>query len=78
MAIVVKLTGLTKLCKVDEVGEICFHAPSTASCYLGLKGISQQTFAVSPIGPDERPLGPVHYVRSGLVGFLGPVIFYYF
>lgn len=72
MVIVVKLTGLPKLCKVDEVGEICLHAPSTALCYFGLKGISQHTFAVSPLDSDNRPLGSVNYVRSGLVGFLGP------
>uniref|UniRef100_A0A915E6R1 AMP-dependent synthetase/ligase domain-containing protein n=1 Tax=Ditylenchus dipsaci TaxID=166011 RepID=A0A915E6R1_9BILA len=72
IAVIIKPSGPTKLCKADEVGEICVHAPSTASCYFGLKGMSQQTFGVCPLGPDQRPLGPAHYVRSGLIGFLGP------
>jgi hypothetical protein len=36
-AIVTKLNGETKLCKTDEIGEICLHAPSTASSYYGLE-----------------------------------------
>lgn len=29
---------------------------------------------MEPLGNDDKPLGPVPYVRSGLLGFLGPVI----
>ncbi|CAD5208915.1 unnamed protein product [Bursaphelenchus xylophilus] len=72
MAVVVKMNGAPKVCRTDEVGEICLHAPSTASCYYGLKGISSQTFQVNPLAPDEKVLGAIRYVRSGLVGFLGP------
>lgn len=75
MAVIVKPYGSPKLCKADEIGEICLHALSTANCYFGLKGVSQQSFAVSPLAPDESQLGPVNYVRSGLIGFLGPVCF---
>lgn len=73
-AIVVKMSGPPKLCKTDEIGEICLHAPSTASSYFGLDGLSAQRFHISPLDPEERSLGPNHYVRSGLIGFLGPVV----
>ncbi|KAL3108583.1 hypothetical protein niasHT_015505 [Heterodera trifolii] len=72
MAVVVKLCGAPRLCRADEVGEICLHAPSAAVCYHGLKGLSQNTFAVLPLGSDDKPIGPLEYVRSGLAGFLGP------
>uniref|UniRef100_A0A914GXB6 AMP-dependent synthetase/ligase domain-containing protein n=1 Tax=Globodera rostochiensis TaxID=31243 RepID=A0A914GXB6_GLORO len=72
MAVVVKLSGPPKLCRADEVGEICLHSPSTANCYHGLKGLSQNVFAMLPLGHDDKPIGPLEYVRSGLAGFLGP------
>lgn len=71
-AIVVKLNGEPKLCKTDEVGEICLHAPSTASSYYGLRGLTSQTFEISPTSADGQKIGSTTYVRSGLVGFLGP------
>lgn len=72
VAVVVKVTGPPKLCRADEVGEICLYSNSTGSAYWGLDGISATTFKVEPIGADDRPLGPLPYVRSGLLGFLGP------
>lgn len=30
-------------------------------------------FQAEPLGADNRPLGPRRYVRSGLIGFMGPV-----
>ncbi|KAK0426919.1 hypothetical protein QR680_009967 [Steinernema hermaphroditum] len=72
VAVVVKLSGPPRLCKTDEVGEICIHANSTGSGYWGLDGVSANTFKVEPLGIDDKPLGPVQYVRSGLIGFLGP------
>lgn len=30
---------------------------------------------VEPVGPDGRSLGAAQYVRSGLLGFTGPVWF---
>lgn len=71
LAVVIKPTGPPKLCKTDEIGEICLHAPSTASRYYGLKGITTQNFQVQPCN-DDKPLGPANYVRSGLIGFMTP------
>jgi acyl-CoA synthetase (AMP-forming)/AMP-acid ligase II len=71
-AIVVKLNGEPKLCKTDEVGEICIHSASTATSYFGLRGLTAQTFEVCPIAADGKKIGSTNYVRSGLVGFLGP------
>ncbi|CEF68538.1 Disco-interacting protein 2 homolog C [Strongyloides ratti] len=70
--VVVKVSGIPKICKADEIGEICISSPSTGSFYWGLDGISSGTFKVEPLGPDERPIGNLTYVRSGLIGFLGP------
>ena len=69
---VIKMSGAPKLCRTDEIGEICLHAPSTGSNYFGLSGLSKQVFDVNPLTADGREFGPVRYVRSGLVGFLGP------
>uniref|UniRef100_A0A914XY41 AMP-dependent synthetase/ligase domain-containing protein n=1 Tax=Panagrolaimus superbus TaxID=310955 RepID=A0A914XY41_9BILA len=72
LAVVIRPTGSPKLCKTDEIGEICLHAPSTASRYYGLKGITTQNFQVQPLSSDDKPLGPANYVRSGLIGFMTP------
>lgn len=72
-AVVVKMQGTPNLCKADEIGEICLYGKSAASAYWGLEGISNQVFHVDPVAADGRPLGAVQYVRSGLIGFLGPV-----
>ncbi|KAK6105889.1 AMP-binding enzyme family protein [Brugia pahangi] len=72
VVVVVKLSGPPRLCMTDEVGEICLYAHSTGSAYWGLDGLSANTFKVEPLGNDDKPLGPVPYVRSGLLGFLGP------
>ncbi|CAJ0962733.1 unnamed protein product, partial [Mesorhabditis belari] len=70
--VVVKQTGAPRLCKADEIGEICVCAHSGGHAYWGLEGISASTFRVEPLASDDRPLGPLHYVRSGLIGFMGP------
>ena len=72
LAVVVKSSGSPKLCKTDEIGEICLHAPSTASGYYGLKGQTTQVFQVQPLSNEDKPLGPANYVRSGLIGFMTP------
>uniref|UniRef100_F1KPQ1 Disco-interacting protein 2 C n=1 Tax=Ascaris suum TaxID=6253 RepID=F1KPQ1_ASCSU len=72
VAVIVKTAGPPKLCRADEVGEICLYANSAGSAYWALDGISASTFKVEPLGVDDRPLGPLAYVRSGLLGFLGP------
>lgn len=68
---VVKVNSPT-LCQTDEIGEICVSAKSTASGYYGLQGLSTNTFKLIPHGSDGRPIGTHEFVRSGLLGFLGP------
>lgn len=68
--VVVKLEGQPDLCKVDEVGELCVNANSTGISYFGLTGKTNHTFKMQPI--DEGRDLPEVYVRSGLLGFLGP------
>ncbi|VDN01151.1 unnamed protein product [Thelazia callipaeda] len=72
VVVVIKLFGPPRLCCVDEVGEICLYAHSTGSAYWGLDGLSMNTFRVEPLNHNDKPLGPVPYVRSGLLGFLAP------
>uniref|UniRef100_A0A915KHN5 AMP-dependent synthetase/ligase domain-containing protein n=1 Tax=Romanomermis culicivorax TaxID=13658 RepID=A0A915KHN5_ROMCU len=71
-AAVVKLIGPPKLCKADEIGEICLYGPSLANGYWGLEGLSLSIFKLEPLGADDRPLGAVQFVRSGFIGFMGP------
>ena len=73
MMVVIKLDGGPYLCKTDEVGELCVCAGYTGTSYWGLQGITIQTFQVQPLMADSRPLGDKLYVRTGLIGFLGPV-----
>lgn len=70
---VVKMDGPSYLCKTDEVGEICVNSGATGSQYWGLKGLTNSTFRVQPLGSDGKPIGDAEYTRSGLLGFLGPV-----
>uniref|UniRef100_A0A7E4W3K9 AMP-binding domain-containing protein n=1 Tax=Panagrellus redivivus TaxID=6233 RepID=A0A7E4W3K9_PANRE len=72
LAVVIRPNGPARLCKTDEIGELCIHAPSTASGYFGLKGQTAAAFQVQPLGHDDQALGPANYVRSGLVGFMTP------
>ena len=69
---VLKLNGSTSLCQTDEIGEICVSSKSTADRYYGLDGLSGNIFKVIPNGQDGRPIGNHEFVRSGLLGFLGP------
>ena len=70
---VVKIEGTSFLCKTDEVGEICVNSGATGNQYWGLQGLTNNTFKVLPLQSDGTPLGEAEYVRSGLLGFLGPV-----
>lgn len=80
--VVVRSEGPPVLCKTDQVGEICVTVGATGSVYYGLDGLSNASFKVQPIADDSEikesaaaPLVPIsdeHYVRSGLLGFLGP------
>ncbi|KAK3083552.1 hypothetical protein FSP39_025271 [Pinctada imbricata] len=73
MMTVVKTEGPPTLCKTDEVGELCVCAGYTGVSYWGLQGISSTVFQVQPLLPDGRPADNNMYVRTGLLGFLGPV-----
>ncbi|XP_035437518.1 disco-interacting protein 2 isoform X19 [Spodoptera frugiperda] len=70
--VVVKMEGPAYLCKTDEVGEICVLSGATGSGYWGLPGLTNTVFRVRPLDADGEPIGEEHYVRSGLLGFLGP------
>ncbi|XP_071149893.1 disco-interacting protein 2 homolog C-like isoform X1 [Mytilus edulis] len=70
--IVIKVDGLPYLCKTDEVGELCVCAGYTGSNYWGLQGVTSNTFQIQPLNNDGRPIGDKLYVRTGLLGFLGP------
>lgn len=60
------------LCHTDEVGEICISSRSTANGYFGLQGLTSNIFKLIPYGSDNLPIGNREFVRSGLLGFLGP------
>ncbi|XP_039963154.1 disco-interacting protein 2 isoform X1 [Bactrocera tryoni] len=79
--VVVRSEGLPVLCKTDQVGEICVTSGSTGIAYFGLDGLTNTTFKVQPLldDPDTtkdesafKPITDDYYVRSGLLGFLGP------
>jgi acyl-CoA synthetase (AMP-forming)/AMP-acid ligase II len=72
--VVIRMDGQPNLCKTDEVGEICINSSATGSQYWGLQGLSNSSFKVQPLQADGTPIsGESEYVRSGLLGFLGPV-----
>lgn len=70
--VVIQTEGLPYLCKTDEVGELCVYAGYTGGSYWGLQGLSSNTFQVQPLRSDGRPIGDKLFVRTGLLGFLGP------
>lgn len=82
--VVVRSEGPAVLCKTDQVGEICVTSGATGNTYFGLDGMTNSTFKVQPLieEPDTKsenstiatkPIGDdKNYVRSGLLGFLGP------
>lgn len=82
--VVVRSEGSAVLCKTDQVGEICVTSGATGSTYFGLDGMTNSSFKVQPLieEPDlksensaliTKPIGDEkNYVRSGLLGFLGP------
>ncbi|XP_044014873.1 disco-interacting protein 2 isoform X4 [Aphidius gifuensis] len=75
VVVVVKMEGQPLICKTDEVGEICVNSTATGSQYWGLQGLTNNTFKVIPQQSDGTPIagtGDTEYVRSGLLGFLGP------
>ncbi|CAG0885580.1 unnamed protein product [Cyprideis torosa] len=69
---VVRPEGQPLLCKTDEVGEICVSVGATGSQYWGLKGLTNSVFRVQPVDEDGNVAAEGMFVRSGLLGFLGP------
>ncbi|KAK8393475.1 hypothetical protein O3P69_006655 [Scylla paramamosain] len=73
MIIVVKLEGQPFVCRTDEVGEICVAGAAMGDQYWGLQGMTNATFRVQPLLPDNTPISDSSsFVRTGLLGFLGP------
>lgn len=81
--VVVRSEGVPVVCKTDQVGEICVTTGATGSTYFGLDGMTNASFKVQPLHeePDTKgdgtgiitkSIGDEVYVRSGLLGFLGP------
>jgi len=70
--VVVKIDGDPLLCKTDEVGELCVSASYTGVSYWGLKGYSNHVFRVQPLEEEGKQANDKYYVRTGLIGFLGP------
>ncbi|XP_030386379.1 disco-interacting protein 2 isoform X2 [Scaptodrosophila lebanonensis] len=82
--VVVRSEGAPVLCKTDQVGEICVTSGSTGTSYFGLDGMTNTTFKVQLMLEDPeqtkeggtasnaKPISEDYYVRSGLLGFLGP------
>ncbi|XP_069108520.1 disco-interacting protein 2 homolog C-like isoform X4 [Argopecten irradians] len=70
--VVIKIDGPPILCKTDEVGELCVCSGYAGTGYWGLQGITSNTFQVQPFHGDGRSAGDKMYVRTGLLGFLGP------
>ncbi|CAF0720628.1 unnamed protein product [Rotaria sp. Silwood1] len=69
---IVKIDGPPLLCQTDEIGEVVISSKATPNGYWALPGLSTNIFKVIPLGSDERPIGTQEFVRSGLLGFLGP------
>ena len=62
------------MCKTDEVGEICMSSNSVGSSYWGLPGLTNTTFRIKAEHEDGTLAWPEQeFVRTGLLGFLGPV-----
>lgn len=65
-------TAPAKLCKSDQVGEICIQSFASQCTYRGLAGLSQSVFRLQITDPDHNQLLSGRYVRTGLLGFVGP------
>uniref|UniRef100_W4VRI2 Putative amp-binding protein n=1 Tax=Corethrella appendiculata TaxID=1370023 RepID=W4VRI2_9DIPT len=81
--VVVQAEGSPTLCKTDQVGEICVTSGSTGTAYYGLDGMTNSSFKVHALNEPPpakegetptmgKPISDELYVRSGLLGFLGP------
>ncbi|KAG7232119.1 hypothetical protein INR49_009546 [Caranx melampygus] len=64
--------GPPQLCKTDEIGEIIINSRAGGTMYYGLPGVTKNTFEVIPVNANGVPIGEIPFVRSGLLGFVGP------
>ncbi|MBN3293290.1 DIP2C protein, partial [Polypterus senegalus] len=69
---VVRPDGIPQLCKTDEIGEICVCSIATGTSYYGLSGMTKNTFEVFPMTGSGAPISEYPFVRTGLLGFIGP------
>ncbi|KAF5879793.1 disco-interacting protein 2 B-A-like isoform X3, partial [Clarias magur] len=69
---IVKPDGPPMLCKTDEIGEIVVNSRAGGTLYYGLLGVTKNTFEVIPVNAGGAPIGEIPFVRSGLLGFVGP------
>ncbi|KPP78511.1 disco-interacting protein 2 B-like [Scleropages formosus] len=69
---IVKPDGPPQLCKTDEIGEIVVNSRAGGTMYYGLPGVTKNTFEVIPVNSSGAPIGEIPFVRSGLLGFVGP------
>uniref|UniRef100_A0A673YHG4 Disco-interacting protein 2 homolog B-A-like n=1 Tax=Salmo trutta TaxID=8032 RepID=A0A673YHG4_SALTR len=69
---IVKPEGPPQLCKTDEIGEIVVNSRAGGNMYYGLPGVTKNTFEVIPVNTLGAPIGEIPFVRSGLLGFVGP------
>uniref|UniRef100_A0A8C0JVB2 Disco interacting C n=1 Tax=Canis lupus dingo TaxID=286419 RepID=A0A8C0JVB2_CANLU len=68
----VKPDGIPQLCRTDEIGELCVCAIATGTSYYGLSGMTKNTFEVFPVTSSGAPVSEYPFVRTGLLGFIGP------
>ncbi|XP_034878344.1 disco-interacting protein 2 homolog C [Mirounga leonina] len=68
----VKPDGIPQLCRTDEIGELCVCAIATGTSYYGLSGMTKNTFEVFPVTSSGAPVSEYPFVRTGLLGFVGP------
>ncbi|XP_034079579.1 disco-interacting protein 2 homolog B-A isoform X3 [Gymnodraco acuticeps] len=69
---IVRPEGPPQLCKTDEIGEIIINSRAGGNMYYGLPGLTKNTFEVIPVNANGVPIGEIPFVRSGLLGFVGP------
>ncbi|OCT95820.1 disco-interacting protein 2 homolog B isoform X1 [Xenopus laevis] len=68
----VKPEGVPQLCKTDEIGEICVSCKGGGTMYYGLAGLTKNTFEVLPVNASGASIGETPFIRTGLLGFVGP------
>ncbi|XP_023646418.1 disco-interacting protein 2 homolog B-A isoform X1 [Paramormyrops kingsleyae] len=69
---IVKPDGPPQLCKTDEIGEIVVNSRAGGTMYYGLPGVTKNTFEVIPVNSSGAPIGEIPFIRTGLLGFVGP------